>query len=48
MTHRGVHVRCRRQCGGARVSVNLEMFSECVHTMRMFKNDLVAMKEAQR
>ena len=48
MTHRGVHVHGRIQRGGAMVSLNHEMFAECVHTMRTLKNELATMKEAQR
>ena len=48
MAHRGVNVHGRRQCVGARVTIDREMFEECVHTMRTLKNELAAMKEAQQ
>lgn len=48
MAHRGVNVRGRRARGAAAVTMDREMFDECVRTMRTMTNEVAAIKESQR
>ena len=47
MDHKGVNVYGRRSLRGIRVSIDREMFKECIWMMRMLKIELEYVKKVQ-
>ena len=48
MDQRGVNICGRKKPEGTQVTINCEMFEECIQTMRTLKNELAVVNEAQQ